>query len=269
METNTATTGRGEGMPEATVRWTGRQRVGFADVDQEGRIKFSSIVRYVMAGYEGLFPQLGTSSSRAEYFANHGLQPITTYAELERAPRRAALDVDVDLTYRATLGFELGKDGAPRYGGHDEIQLACADGEPLALWRQHWLWVSQDRGALLDRPAPAVTAVQSAELPSPPRPPAVDPQDAAVGRFRWALRETDVNHHVNLAAYLERVENALADADLDSVPPDRASVWFRRASFAGESMTTAIVEQEGSFVVRLSRQTSDELCATVLLSRTA
>lgn len=266
METTSAARGSAEGTPGAAVRWTGRQRVGFADVDQDSRIKFASIVRFVMAGYEGLFPQLGTTAGRAEYFATYGLTPITTYAELERAPRSATLDIDVDLRYCATLGFELGGRGnARRYGGHDEIELTCADGEPLGWWRQHWLWFSQEHGALLDRPAPGIETAQSVELQPAPRPPDAS-APAAAGRFRWGLRETDLNHHVTFAAYLERAENALADAQLDASPPDRASIWFRRPSFAGEVMTSFIAGNDRAFVVRLTREQPDELCATVSLS---
>ena len=42
------------------VRWTERQRIGFLDIDQGRRIKFTSMIRFVAAGYAGLFSQLRT-----------------------------------------------------------------------------------------------------------------------------------------------------------------------------------------------------------------
>jgi hypothetical protein len=88
---------------------------------------------------------------------------------------------------------------------------------------------------------------------------------AAEHRFRWALRETDMNNHVTFAAYLERAENALADAQLDAASPDRASIWFSRPSFAGELMRSVICDDDGAFLVRFMREQSGELCATLCL----
>jgi hypothetical protein len=45
----------------AAVHWTDRQRIGFADIDQDRRIKFSSMIRFVGAGYTGLFSRLRRS----------------------------------------------------------------------------------------------------------------------------------------------------------------------------------------------------------------
>ena len=73
----------------SAVRWTEQQRTGFADIDQDRRIKFSSMIRFVGAGYVGLFSQL-TNIDRAAYFTTHGLTPITTYAQLESVAQHTA-----------------------------------------------------------------------------------------------------------------------------------------------------------------------------------
>jgi hypothetical protein len=255
-------------MMESTmsaVHWTDRQRIGFADIDQDRRIKFSSMIRFVGAGYAGLFSQL-TPIDRADYFTTHGLTPITTYAQLERASRSTPLDTEIELRYGATLGFVRGRESdLRRYGGYDEIELSDAERAPVVSWSQHWLWFSQKRGTPLDRPAPGLEIDQTDELPPAPARPDASSGSAAEHRFRWALRETDINNHVTFAAYLERAENALADAQLNAASPDRVSVWFSRPSFAGELMHSVIADDDGAFVVQFLREQSGELCATLCL----
>jgi hypothetical protein len=250
----------------SAVRWTERQRIGFADIDQDRRIKFSSMIRFVGAGYAGLFSQL-TTVDRADYFTTHGLTPITTYAQLERASRSTPLDTEIELSYGVTLGFVRGRRQSDlrRYGGYDEIELSDAERAPLGWWSQQWLWFSQEHGAPLDRPAPGLDFDQTDELPAVPARPDPSSGSAAEHRFRWALRETDINNHVTFAAYLERAENTLADAQLNAASPDRASIWFSRPSFAGELMHSVIGDDDGAFTVHFLREQSDELCATLCL----
>ena len=249
----------------AAVHWTDRQRIGFADIDQDRRIKFSSMIRLVGAGYTGLFAQL-TTVDRADYFTAYGLTPITTYAQLERVPSSMKLDTEVELSYGASLGFVRGRRSeACRFGGYDEIELSDAERVPLGWWSQRWLWFSQEHGAPLDRPAPGLEVDQTDELPPVPTRPDPSSNTAAEHGFRWALRETDMNNHVTFAAYLERAENALADAQLDPASPDRASIWFSRPSFAGELMHSVIGEDDGELLVQFSRAQSGERCATLAL----
>jgi len=249
----------------AAVRWNDRQRIGFADIDQDRRIKFSSMIRLVGAGYTGLFSQL-TTVERADYFADHGLTPITTHAQLERVSSSTPLDTEVELRYGVTLGFMSGRrSAARRFGGHDEIELSDAERVPLGWWSQHWLWFSQEQGAPLERPAPGLEIDQTDELPPVPTRPDPSSGTAAGRPFRWALRETDMNNHVTFAAYVERAENALADAQLDAASLNRASIWFSRPSFAGELMHCVIGDDDGALLVQFSRAQSGELCATLAL----
>ena len=249
----------------AAVHWTDRQRIGFADIDQDRRIKFSSMIRFVGAGYTGLFSQL-TTVDRADYFAAHGLTPITTYAQFERGSSSTTLDTEVELRYGVTLGFlRSRRSDARRFGGYDEIELSDAERVPVGWWSQQWLWFSREHGAPLDRPAPGLEVDQTDELPPVPTRPDPSSGTDAEHRFRWALRETDINNHVNLAAYVERAENALADAQLDAASPDRVSIWFSRPSFAGELMHSVISDDDGALLVQFSRAQSGELCATLAL----
>ena len=249
----------------AAVRWTDRQRIGFADVDQDRRIKFSSMIRFVGAGYTGLFSQLSTVD-RADYFTDHGLTPITTYAQLERVSSSTPIDTEVELRYCVTLGFMRGRrSAARRFGGYDEIELSDAERVPLGWWSQHWLWFSREQGAPLDRPAPGLEIDQTDELPPVLTRPDPSSRTAAEHRFRWALRETDINNHVTFAAYVERAENALADAQLDAGSLNRVSIWFSRPSFAGELMHSVIGDDDGALLVQFSRAHSGELCATLAI----
>ena len=80
----------------------------------------------------------------------------------------------------------------------------------------------------------------------------------------WRRRETDVNHHVTAYAYLERAENALADARLDTGCLHRAGMWFRRPSRLGELMTSSCEDlDDDTLLVTLTREESYELCVTV------
>jgi hypothetical protein len=259
-------------LSEATMGkldWVHRDRVGWGDIDQDGLLKFSSIIRFVSAGYAGMFPLL-MEGSRAEYFATHGLQPIVRYVEMAREPDGAKLDAGLSVHFTVRLGFALDRrSGSPRYGGHDTIRLVDQHGHTLGRWTQHWLWFVPKKGTLLHEPAPGFNADQSEDLPSTEAPPR-SPMSTRGGRFRWTPRETDINHHVSASAYLERAENTLADAKLDTYRLHRASMWFRRPSLLGDLMTSSFEElDDDTLLVLLTRAESDELCVTVRLSGSA
>jgi hypothetical protein len=214
-----------------------------------------------------MFPLL-TESSRAEYFATHDLQPIMRQLEIAREPRGTELDAGLSVRFTARLGFTLdARSGSRRYGSHDGIQLVGEHGESLARWTQHWLWFAPTTGTLLEEPAPGLRADQSEELPSTEPPPRLS---SGVGgtRFRWTQRETDVNRHVTAYAYLERAENAMADAGLAARGHRRAGLWFRRPSFLGDLMSISREElDEDTLLVALTREETDELCVVVRFRR--
>jgi hypothetical protein len=258
-----ASSGRISEEAMGQLDWMHRDRIGWADVDQDGLLKFSSIFRFVSAGYVGMFPLL-TKGSRAEYFATHELQPILTHVEMARDPHGAKLDAGLSMHFMVRLGYTLnGHSASRRYGGHDAIQLVGEHGETLGSWTQHWLWFVPNMGALLHEPAPGLSADQSVELPSAETPPH-STTGVEVGQFRWTPRETDINHHVTAYAYLERAENALADAKLGTHRLHQAGMWFRRPSRLGDLMTSSFEElDDDTHLVLLTRGESDELCVTV------
>lgn len=246
-----------------TLGWTHHERIAWTDVDQDGLLKYSSIFRFVAAGYAGMFPLL-TKSSRADYFATHELQPILRQVEVARDPRAATLDAALSLHFAVRLGFTLdGRSESRRYGGHDAIAVVNEHGEALGDWTQQWLWFVPDRGALLHEPAPGMSIDQSEELPATE----VAPRSSTgveAGGFRWTPRETDANRHVTAYAYLERAENALADAEVDAGRLHRASMWFRRPSRLGDRMACSLEEvDDDTVLVLLRHEESEELCVTV------
>jgi acyl-CoA thioesterase FadM len=245
------------------LEWMHQERIGWADVDQDGHLKFSSMFRFVAAGYAGMFPLL-TEDSRAEYFATHELQPIVRHLEMAREPHGAKLDAGLSLHFTVRLGFTRdSRSESRRYGGHDAIQLIGEHGEALGGWTQYWLWFVPKVGTLVHEPAPGLSVEQSEELPFTEAPPPVSP-GAEVVRFRWTPRETDANHHVTAYAYLERAESALADANLDARGLHRAGMWFRRPSLLGDLMTSSYEElDDDTLLVALTREEPHELCVTV------
>jgi hypothetical protein len=232
--------------------------VTWLDTDQHDRLKLASIMRLAWNGYSQ-FTQLLAGKSRAEYFAETGWSPITTYFAVEATEQATFLDAAVDVHYDDTLGAVGG-----RFGGVDQITLRVND-QKVASVRHHWLWFNVSTSSLLTGPAPLTKVDQGAELPKPPRPP--DRAGALpAGSFRWTTRETDRNQHVNAAAYIERAENAVADAGADSVPHHRADIWFRRPTFRGDQMNALVRGMDTNVLVDLVAAGSGESCSTLLLS---
>jgi hypothetical protein len=161
--------------------------------------------------------------------------------------------------YVSTLGH---LPGAPdRYGGVDAIEWSV-DGEPVVTCRHHWLWFSPAKNALLDDPAPGFSIDQSTSLDEPPAIPTLDGA-REVGTFRWTLRESDINEHVNAVAYVERAENAAADAEADGRALRRAGIWFRRPSFTGDRSAALALSSGSEVLVGLADAESGKSLCTV------
>lgn len=244
--------------------WTTGDRARFEDIDQGRTFKWAAILRVVAQGHaeapEGIWP----GGTRAEYSARHGIQSIVSYFEIVRGPHRPMPDEKLELRYERQLGHTLDRTGiARRYGGIDTTWITDHAGLPLVQARHHWLWFRPQYGGLLTTPAPGFAADQSTELPAPPRRPA-PPRPAATGTpFRWARRETDLNRHVTFSAYVERAENALADAGTDIGGQPCLAAWFRRPSFMADTMTTTTDSTHDTDTVGLVHKKSGAVCAVL------
>lgn len=242
------------------LRFTDSVQCGFDALDQHGRVKRSAVARFVMDGY-GRAPGWG---ARGEHIATTGLSPITTYLEVTREPHQLHVDQRLEIQFANEYGFVPGRDDAsPRYGGRDRIEITDEHGTIVARWRQHWLWHRVETGELVHTPAPGVPVGQEQLLDGPPPRPGLD-QPVDRRPFRWTTRETDVNQHINVLGYLERAENALADAD--GLDPDRATdvrLWFRRPAFLADAMVADTGRHQDVLLVELRRTDPEELCAVL------
>jgi hypothetical protein len=143
----------------------------------------------------------------------------------------------------------------PEYGFVDELRvLREADGAVLADLTMNTVWV--DAGENGPRIAPAPPRGLNCPLRELP---AIEPLPAvaeplATARFHWTERECDVtNRHVSFPSYVERAENALADAGL--AMPERP-VWqgWYRYEFVGDDWATVTASRDGgAFVLGFRR----------------
>lgn len=247
-------------------RFTDSVRCGFDTLDEDGHLKRSTVMRFVMGSY-GRTMEVWEAASRGEYLAKHAVSPITAHIELTCKPARLHIDQPLEVRAASVYGFVPGGDDAPpRYGGTDRFDVVDGDDTVVAVWRQHWFWHRPETGQLLHEPAPGVPVGQDQPVEPPPRRPRLD-QPEARRWFRWTVRETDANRHINVLGYLERAENAIADADgLDLDAAGDAHLWFRRPTFLADAMVADVGWGEDALLVELRRAEHDELCATLAFS---
>jgi hypothetical protein len=244
--------------------WTVQDKIGWLDIDQHRIVKLASSIRLVWDGYSQ-FTVLGAGKTRSEYFTETGWQPVTSYLEITATGRKAHIDDAVVGTYVSTLGHLTAE--SDRYGGVDAIEWSV-EGEPIVTCRHHWLWFSPAKNSLLDHPAEGFTVDQSEKLDLTPAPPSMDGAEE-VDAFRWSLRESDINQHVNAVAYIERAENAVAEAEADRSTGSgqgaselrRAGIWFQRPSFTGDRAMALALSRESDILVSLvAKDTGKSLC---------
>lgn len=242
--------------------WTTDGVISWLDTDQLDVVKLSSIVRLAWSGYSE-FVMLATGRSRASWMADRAWTPVTQYLEMAATGRPTYVDDRVMVRYRSAVGSVAGP--SPRYGAVDSIDLEVAGGDVLASCRHHWMWFHRERAEVAAAPVPGVLVGQDSELSRPPRRPDTSAAET-VSRFRWTLRESDINQHANVAAYVERAENAAAEADVDTAAPRRAAMWFRRPSFSGDWMEARVVSDGRDVVVDLLDAATQESCCVLALS---
>lgn len=246
----------------AELEWTSDAIVSWLDTDQYDVVKLSSIVRLVWSGYSE-FVMLATGRSRTDFFSDGTWSPVTQYLEVAATGRPAYVDNQTVVRYRSSLGFMAGP--STRYAAVDSVDIELANGEALATCQHYWMWFHRQQQLIATEPVPGVIVEQDTELPRPPRRP--ETSDARqISTFRWTVRESDINRHVNVGAYVERAENAAADADVDTAVLRRAAMWFRRPAFSGDRTEARVLHDDSSIVVDLVDATSQESCCVLKLS---
>ena len=143
--------------------------------------------------------------------------------------------------------------------------MELGNGDVMATCRHDWIWFDRRDSAVATAPVPGVIVDQDDELTRPPRRPDTSGAEP-VSTFRWTLRESDINRHVNVGAYVERAENAAADAAADTASLRKAALWFRRPSFSGDRMEARVLHDDASIVVDLVDATSRESCCVLQLT---
>jgi hypothetical protein len=244
------------------LEWTSGGIVSWLDTDQFDVVKLSSIVRLVWSGY-GEFVMLATGRTRTDFFSDDAWSPVTQYLEVAATGLPAYVDNQTVLRYRSSLGFMAGP--SERYGVVDSVDVELANGDALATCRHHWMWFHRQRAVIAIEPVPGVIVDQDTELPRPPRRPETSDAEP-LSTFRWTVRESDINRHVNVGAYVERAENAAADAEVDTAALRRAAMWFRRPAFSGDRMEARVLHDDSSVVVDLVDAASQESCCVLKLS---
>lgn len=252
----------------ATVGVDGRGVVGFGDINQAGLLKPTAVFRLMTGALDHWWPA-ATGLPGPEFLEKTELRSAMVQLEIVRSTVRVPDEQELVLDFACDLGAaHPGSGKPPRYGGRDRLALRPADepGAPaVATWTAWWLWFRQGDGGrlrLLDEPAPGLLAEQDDRFDDMEPAPAVDAGEDA-STFRWTSRETDLNEHVFFMSYVERGENALADAGVDTGTLHRWRTWFLRPAFLGERMTAQVEQRGDAFLVALHNEDRSEVSAVV------
>ncbi|WP_420119776.1 hypothetical protein [Micromonospora sp.] len=215
-------------------------------ITQRGTLKPTQLVHLLDEVSAGWWRETA-GLDRWSYFERHRVRAVVRYVQAYTPPVRVLPGAPLD----AELAVTLGVDRRGWYGGHDELTLRDADGTVVAVWTSRWTWLDAGAGA---RPTPRTEAPpgfggDSPLLPELPRRPRSGGTETAA--FTFSDRETDLNDHVFFACYLERGENALADAGVPAGRTDTSRCWYLRPAQAGQSITPAVTETAHGHVVEL------------------
>lgn len=245
----------------ADVEVRGTARMGFHHLDQDHRIKPTSAFGLIDSLLPDIWRELA-GVSRDTYFATHPARLVFSHLRIELTHAQLGLDQEARLAFDNFTGIYRGRDGRPRHGLKDHFTVASASGETALRWTAEVFWIHAD-GALagrpLEEPPPGLRHDQSRELEGPP--PRPEDTGEPAGTFRWTPRETDFNRHVYFQSYLERAENALADACHDPAGPTVWDVWFARPAFLGDEMTASIASADGTHTIALRR--GEDVCCMI------
>lgn len=241
-----------------------RAEVSFESLHQHLFLKPSFIYRYADGvGTEWWKSLVGRTHS--EYFAEAHLGAVLTYLRVDILPTPLMPQDEVKIRFTTRLGRYAYMPGKPaRYGGIDEITILDRQGRAAAHLEAYWLWFHHSptgKPGTIAEPPPLFPPVDR-ELAPHAAPPAAAGKPGA--RFRWARRETDLNQHVNSIAFIERAENVLADAQVETPEAGRTEVWYMKPGFAGAETESLIDAQARSVVVTL--KTAQNTLAVVRIS---
>lgn len=173
--------------------------------------------------------------THAQYYHQYRLGAVLTYLAVDIRDVALMPQDPISVRFRTLLGrYASAPEKPPRYGGIDELALVAEDGREAARITSYWLWFRtpvEGKPGTIAEPPPLF---QGSDRMFPPHTQAAAFDGAPAGEFRWSRRETDLNQHVNSLAFVERAENALADAGVAVAPVGRFEIWYQKPGFAGQ-----------------------------------
>lgn len=250
---------------EGPIRTTAE--VSFETLHQRRLVKPTHVYRYADApGTQWWRRAVGMTHS--DYYRRYRLGAVLTYLAVDVFDVPLMPQDAITVEYDGPLGrYVYSPDKPARYGGLDHLALIAEDGREAARLRSYWLWFrtpEQGRPGTIAEPPPLF----------PPRDEVFDPHPAAPAvtgtlatRFRWTRRETDLNQHVNSLSFLERAENAVAEAGLAVSPTGRWEIWYAKPGFEGRQVDAYVAEAATHIDVRLTDTEATHPLATLRLPK--
>lgn len=242
------------------LRFSHDDRLAWGDADQTNRLKLPVAVRLAWNA-NSQFSLEVAGLGRHEFFTTYAMAPVSTFIGVEIADADAFLDDDVTITVDNRIGYHLGS--KRRYGGIQEFAITKT-GTLVASLRHYWVWFSFTTLTTFSEPAPGAKPgiSQDEELAPMPAPPDLAAA-APAGSFRWTMRDTDLNQHVQSLAWIERAENVAADALGRAESYRKAGIWFRQPALAGEEMAPQVVPGPEP-VVHFAKAAGESCCVIAL-----
>jgi hypothetical protein len=240
------------GVPTSDHPVRARVEAAFETLTQHAFLKSTEIYRYGDTPmHTWWLDAVGMSFSR--FYERHFIGAVLTYLRIAVYPVRVMPQDELSVSFQTLLGKSVPHDGKPsRYGGRDIVGVAGADGALAAELTGHWFWFAQPPGkkpGTLKEPPPLFPPVERLLEPDPPAPVVAG---APANAFVWTRRESDLNQHVTSLAFVERAENALADAGIKLPKTGVVEVWYQKPAFSGGRTEAFVEEAEGVRHVRLA-----------------
>jgi hypothetical protein len=159
-------------------------------------------------------------------------------------------DEQVEIRHEILHGHRPWRGDQREWGFADIVDVSRVDGPRLGRLVNDTVWVElKETGPAVATTGPDGLDCPDVELPPIDRMPVLE-EPKELGTFRWTVRESDINGHVSQVSYLDRAENALADAGVQLTVPFRCQAWFKRPAFTLEE-TVALVEQVDEATTRV------------------
>lgn len=255
-------------VPPLAPRTACRAHIPFEALTQAGALKETCLPQLLRtAGTRWWHEHLGRDWDA--YLAEESVRPLVAYLRISCAATSLGAGTEANLAIEVAHGHipDWRGNGA-RFGGFDRLQVTV-DGHaaPVATWVCLWYWLAFEPGTVptfVESPPPGLLR-QDPQLPRvPPRPDGGSAEPVA--ELTWTPRESDLNEHVFFMSYLERGQNALADAGLPATY-ETTEIWYGQPAFSGQHMAVAVDQRDaGSVVVVIRRADTGGVCARIRFS---